>query len=144
MQTQGADFLQGIWVQDSVPLQEQRIRYTLHEVKFICDSLYTTFLVHDKIQNMSDSCYNNGQWAEYAKGVYVVREDSLIVEGLYTKSNWKQKISGCYREGQYLPRFHIEKISPDSIVLKNKFDHTPITLRKIEDVKCVPKKRWEI
>lgn len=144
MQGEGADFLQGIWIQDDVIAQNERLRYTLHEFKFVCDSIYTTLHMYDKVQNMNDSCYNNGQWEEYAKGVYAVRGDSLIVDGLYTKEDGKQKISGCHRKGQFLPRFEVTHISPDSVVLRNKYDHTPITLRKVENITCVPKKRWEM
>ncbi len=144
MQGRGADFLQGIWRQDSIVQQEEMLSYTLHEFKFVCDSLYTTMYVHASVQTMPDSCFNEGQWTEYAKAVYVVRGDSIVVEGVYTKENGKQKISGCYKNGQYLPRFKIAYSSPDSLVLENRFDSRPIVLRKTGDITCVPKKRWEM
>lgn len=142
-QHEGADFLQGVWVQDSVPFQDQLIQYTLHELKVTCDSLYVTLNTFSSAKNIADTCYNDGQWTEYAKAVYVVRGDSLIVDGLYTRADWKQKVSGCYRVGQYIPRFHIVHRSPDSVVLQNRFDQRPIILRKVEDITCVPRKRWE-
>lgn len=144
MQTEGTSYLHGVWVQDSIPQQGQMLNYTLHEFTFVCDSVYTTMHVHAKTKTMPDSCYNNGKWTEYAKAVYVVRGDSMIVEGIYTKENWKQKVSGCYKHGQYLPRFKIVHHSPDSVVLENKFDLRPIVLRKVSDLICVPKKRWEM
>lgn len=143
MQTEGAGFLQGVWIQDSIPGQEEMLQYTLHEIKFVCDSMYTTLRVHAKVKNIPDSCYKDGKWTEYAKGVYVVRGDSIIVSGIYTKENGKQKVSGCYRQGQYLPRFKIAHQTPDSIVLENRYDQRPIMLRKTEEVNCIPKKRWE-
>lgn len=144
MQTEGTSYLHGVWVQDSIPHQDQMLNYTLHEFTFSCDSVYTTMHVHAKTKTMPDSCYKDGKWTEYAKAVYVVRGDSMIVEGIYTKENWKQKISGCYKQGQYLPRFKIAYHSTDSIVLENKFDLRPIVLRKVADLTCIPKKRWEI
>ena len=142
-QHEGAAYLQGVWVQDSVPFQDELIQYTLHELTFRCDSIYSVLHTHSSAWNIADTCYNDGQWTEYAKGVYVVRGDSLLVDGLYTKDNWKQKISGCYRSGQYLPRFHIVHHSADSLVLQNRFDQRPVILRKVQDIVCVPKKRWE-
>lgn len=144
IQSEGAKFLQGVWLQDSVPLQEQLLHYTLHEIKFLCDSMYTTMHINQKKQRVPDSCFNNGEWKEFAKAVYVVREDSLIVEGVFTKKDWKQKISGCHRQGQYLPRYKIVHVSKDSLILSNKYEQTPITLRKIKDVNCIPKERWEL
>ena len=142
MQTEGVKELQGVWVQDSVENQDQLLSYTLHEFTFRCDSIYAVMNVHAKTKTIPDSCYKNGNWKEYGKGVYVQRGDSLIVEGIYTKANWKQKGSGCYKQGQYLPRFKIISVSADTVVLQNKFDSKPITLRKTQDITCVPKKRW--
>ncbi|MFZ4862503.1 fumarate hydratase [Sphingobacterium sp. Mn56C] len=143
MQTEGVPFLQGIWVQDSVAHQDQLLSYTLNQMTFTCDSMYTQMQVHAKTQTLPDSCYKGGQWTEFAKAVYVLRGDSIIVDGVYTKENGKQKISGCYKSGEYAPRFKLTQISKDSIILENRFDGTPILLRKIKDITCVPKKRWE-
>ncbi|PRD54059.1 fumarate hydratase [Sphingobacterium gobiense] len=143
MQSEGADYLQGVWVQDSIPHQSQMMDYTLHEFKFICDSVYTTMRVHAKMQRIADSCYKDGAWTEYARGVYVIRGDSLIGEGIYTKPNGKYKVSGCYRTGTYLPRYRVAYHDTDSLVLESRYDQRPIVLRKIHDISCVPKKRWE-
>lgn len=144
MQGEGADYLQGVWIQDSIPGQDQMLNYTLHELRFICDSVYAIMHVRSKVQSIPDSCYKNGEWTEYAKAVYSVRGDSLITEGVYTKPNGKQKISGCYKQGPYGPRFLIAHKGKDSLVLENKFDSRPIILRKTADITCVPKKRWEL
>lgn len=144
MQTEGVSFLQGVWVQDSIAQQDQMLNFTLHEFTFTCDSLYAKMHVNSKTKTMSDSCFNNGSWTEYAKAVYVLRGDSIVVEGIYTKENGKQKISGCYKNGQYLPRFKLVYHDRDSVVLENRFDSRPIILRKIQDITCIPKKRWEM
>ena len=130
-------------MQDSIPLQDALLQYTLHELKFTCDSIYATMRVTSKVRNIADSCYNDGSWTEYAKGIYVVRGDSLIVDVLYTKDNWRQKISGCYRIGQYLPRFKIVRYTTDSLLLENRYDPRPLLLRKTADITCIPRKRWE-
>lgn len=143
MQHEGDERLQGIWVQDSIPLQDQLLEYTRHEFKFTCDSIYVTMRTFSNVQRLTDSCYQAGHWNEYAKGVYVVRGDSLLVDGLYTREDWRQKISGCHRSGQFLPRYKILAWSSDSITLENRFDQRPIHLRRTENITCVPKKRWE-
>lgn len=144
MQTEGVQALQGVWVQDSIPNQSKMLNYTLHEFTFRCDSVYVTMHVRAKTKTIADSCYKDGNWTEYAKAVYVQRGDSIIVEGVYTKENGKQKISGCYRSGQYLPRFKLAYHSADSVVLENRFESKPIILKKTKDITCVPKKRWEL
>lgn len=144
MQGEGEDYLQGIWVQDSIPGQDQMLNYTLYQFKFTCDSVYAEMQVRNKVQSIPDSCYNNGKWTEYAKAVYSVRSDSMIVDGVYTKPNGKQKISGCHKHGIYGPRFLIKFKSKDSLVLENRFESRPIVLRKTTDLNCVPKKRWEL
>lgn len=144
MQSEGAAFLHGVWVQDSIPGQDNMLNYALHEFKFVCDSVYTEMRVHEKTQRIPDSCYQAGQWSEYSKSVYVLRGDSIIVEGVYTREDGTQKISGCYRQGQFLPRYKVAYQSPDSLVLESKYDQRPITLRKVAEVDCVPKKRWEL
>src|SRR5690606_14796685 len=144
MQSEGADYLQGIWVQDSNPHQIQMLDYTLHEFKFTCDSVYTTMKVHAKMQRIPDSCYKDGHWTEYARAVYVIRGDSLIGEGIYTKPNGKYKVSGCYKTGTYLPRYRVAYHDSDSLVLESRFDQRPIILRKTQDIICIPKKRWEM
>lgn len=143
VQYEGADYLQGVWVQDTIPLQDGLLQYTLHELKFTCDSIYATMHVTTKVRNIADSCYNDGKWTEYAKGIYVVRGDSLIVDGQYTDPDWRPKMSGCYRIGQYLPRFKIVRHSADSLLLENRYDPRPLLLRKTANITCVPKKRWE-
>lgn len=143
IQYEGADYLQGVWEQESSPMEDSLLRYTLHTLKFTCDSIYATLHTTSKTRNIADSCYNDGTWTEYAKGIYVVRGDSLLVDGLYTKPNGKQKISGCYHIGQYLPRFKIVRYTADSLILENRYDQRPLLLKKTADITCVPKKRWE-
>ena len=131
--------LQGTWIQESVPFQDELMTYSLHEFRFSCDSVYVTIQNFAKEPIIVDSCYNNGKWTEYASGLYVIRNDSLLIEATYMKENGKQKLSGCYHIGQYLPRLQINHQTGDSLYLDVRNNHIPINLRKIETTTCVPK-----
>lgn len=140
MQGEGEVFLQGSWTTESVPNQDQLLRYELIDFRFNCDSVFVKIKTYSKAKMDVDSCYGNGEWAEYARGVYSVRGDSLIVQATYTNENWRQKLSGCHHIGQYLPRFKIVKQTKDSLYLENRFSHNPVQLRKTETTTCVPQK----
>ena len=141
MQTEGAPFLQGVWKQTADPLHEELVHYELHEFRFTCDSVYAVMHVRSKQKTVADACYRDGRWTEYAKGIYVVRGDSLVVDGIYTQPTGRQKISGCYRIGQYIPRFRIVRYTADSLYLENKYNQVPIVLTKTDTVTCIPKPR---
>lgn len=127
---EGADYLQGTWLQDSVAMQDELLNYTLHELTFVRDSIYATLHTTSKVKTIPDSCYGNGQWTEYARGVYIVRGDSLLVEGWYSRADWQLKTAGCHRIGQYLPRFKIARYTADSLVLEHRYDQRTLSLRK--------------
>lgn len=131
--------LQGTWIQESVPYQDDLLNYSLHEFRFSCDSVYVKIKTFAKTPIIVDSCYNNGEWTEYAKGLYVIRNDSLLIEATYTYENGKQKLKGCYHIGQYLPRLQINKQTADSLYLDVRNSQIPINLRKTETTTCVPK-----
>ncbi len=118
VQGKGEAFLQGVWNQDSIPHAGKLLNYTQHKFKFTCDSFYVDLTTHSKVNYYPDSCFNNGVWKEYAKGVYEVRNDSLILEGTYTKANYKQKISGCYQIGRYIKSFYIKSFEPNKLFLQ--------------------------
>lgn len=139
IQGKGEVFLQGIWQQDSVANAEQMQSYTSHRFKFTCDSFYVDFSTRSKINYYEEDCYNNGIWKEYAKGIYQVRNDTLILVGTFTKDDYKQKISGCYRNGQYIGNFKVKSWNSEQLSLKNLDDHTPIILSLEEKITCIPK-----
>jgi hypothetical protein len=138
-QNEGELSLQGTWIQETVPYQNELLNYSLHEFRFSCDSVYVKIRNFAKNPIIVDSCYNGGEWAEYAKGLYVIRNDSLLIEATYTYENGKQKLKGCYNIGQYLPRLHIKKQSADSLYIGLRNSHIPINLRKTETTTCIPK-----
>lgn len=139
VQGKGEAFLQGVWNQDSIANADKLLNYTQHKFRFTCDSFYVDLTTHSKANYYADSCYNNGLWKEYAKGVYEVRNDSLILEGTYTKANYKQKLSGCYNIGRYVKSFHIRSYKPDSLFLQNASDQRECRLVLKEKIICEPK-----
>lgn len=140
VQGEGKSFLQGAWNQDSVENASTLLNYTQHHFKFTCDSFYVDLTTHSKVNYYEEACFNDGVWKEYAKGVYFVQGDTLTLSGTFTKDNYKQKVSGCYRNGQYLSRFSIKKATQDTLILENLTDQKLCTLVLKEQITCVPKK----
>lgn len=138
-QGRGIDFMQGVWEEVPVSYKDSLLQYTLHKFKFTCDSVYVTLETHAKANYYPDSCFNNGTWKEYAKGNYVVSNDTLYIISTFTKSNYKQKLSGCYRIGQYLPTFLIKRRAGNRLDLQGLQQHVPLTLQLRERIKCIPK-----
>jgi hypothetical protein len=139
VQGKGEAFLQGVWSQDSIANAGELLSYTQHKFKFTCDSFYVDLTTHSKVNYYADSCYNNGVWKEYAKGIYVVRNDSLFMEGDYTKSNYKQKVSGCFHTGRYIKSFYVKSISRKLIQMESASDQRDINLALKERIVCEQK-----
>lgn len=138
VQGKGETYMQGIWNEDSLGIQKKMQVYTQHRFKFSCDSFYVDFTTRAKVNYYGEECFNKGTWHEYAKGTYEVRNDSLFLAGDFTKSNYKQKISGCYRTGRYINRFIIKAKDSKHINLLNLSDNTTILLNLKEKINCVP------
>ena len=137
LQEKGTAFIQGIWEEEPVDFQDSLIQYTRQQFRFTCDSVYITLETKAKENYYPDSCFANGSWKEYAKGNYVVSHDTLYILSTFTNSKFKQKLSGCYRIGRYLPSFVIEKNTNNKLELKSLQQHTPLTLLLKERIKCV-------
>lgn len=139
VQGKGSDFMQGVWVQDSVRDAEKLLSNTHHRFKITCDSFYVDLTTYSKVNYYADSCFQNGIWKEYAKGVYLVRSDSLFFEGTYTKANYKQKLSGCYQIGRYIKSFKIKKASSDKLLLESTNNQRELSLTLNEKITCAPR-----
>lgn len=139
VQGKGEALLQGVWNQDSIANSNELLSYTQHHFKISCDSFYVALTTHAKVNYYSDSCFNKGIWKEYAKGTYVVKGDTLLLTGTFTKANYKQKVSGCYRNGRYLSNFKIKSSAANSLVLESLNDQRECTLVLKEKINCVPK-----
>lgn len=139
VQGKGEAFLQGVWNQDSIANADKLLNYTQHKFKFTCDSFYVDLTTHSKVNYYTDSCFNDGIWKEYAKGVYTVRGDSLFLSGTYTKANYKQKVSGCYQIGRYEKAFYIKSSSADRLNLESVGNQRACHLVLKEQIICEPK-----
>ena len=139
IQGKGEVFLQGIWQQDSVAKSSTLLNYTQHNLKITCDSFYLAFTTHAKVNYYDDACFNKGIWKEFAKGTYLVKGDTLILNGTFTKANYKQKVSGCYRNGRYLANFKIKTVNKTSLLLENLNDHKQYPLSLTEKTICTQK-----
>lgn len=131
--------MQGVWEEEPLVYRDSLLQYTTHHFKFSCDSFYVTLNTEAKANYYPDSCFKEGKWEEYAKGVYLVSNDTLYLAGTFTRSNFRQKVSGCYRIGQYLPVFLIKDTSPEKIELQSLQQHLPLTLKLKERIVCDPK-----
>lgn len=139
VQGKGEALLQGVWNQDSVANSANLLNYTKHHFKITCDSFYVDLTTYAKVNYYEDSCFNKGVWKEHAKGTYVVKGDTLILTGTFTKANYKQKVSGCYRNGRYLNNFIIKSSNATTLQLENLNDQKECTLVLKEKITCVPK-----
>jgi hypothetical protein len=137
IQGKGDPIVQGVWEEDSVQYQNQLVEYTKHKFTFTCDSFYVTFSTRSSVERNADSCFNGGVWKEYAKGVYALRNDTLYLDGTFTKANFKQKVSGCYRIGQYKPVFILKKHTGQNLVFQD--EHVSLNLSLKQMITCVPK-----
>jgi len=139
VQGKGETFLQGAWNQDSIANKEQLQSYTQHHFKFTCDSFYVDLTTHSKVNYYEEECFNNGEWKEHAKGTYQVRNDTLILVGDFTKANYKQKVSGCYRNGRYLVNFKVKSWNAEELQLEDLSNQAEVKLNLKEKITCVQK-----
>lgn len=139
VQGKGEAVLQGVWNQDSISAKDKLLSYTQHKFKFTCDSFYVALTTHSKVNYYADSCFNNGIWKEYAKGVYKMRADSLFLLGTYTKENYKQKITGCYKIGQYIKSYKIKSANSEKLVFESTDNQSILVLALKESIICSPK-----
>lgn len=139
VQGKGADLLQGKWKEVHQTYQDSLIQYTASNFKFSCDSFYVELDTRSTANYYGDHCFNSGRWKEYAKGNYVVSNDTLYLIGTFTKSNFKQKLDGCYRIGQYLPTYLIKETGEKRIELINIQEGYPLSIELQERIICKPK-----
>jgi hypothetical protein len=138
IQGKGSAAFQGVWEQDSIANESKLLTNTKHSFKITCDSFYVNLVTYSKANYYSDSCFNNGVWKEYAKGVYAIRNDSLFLVGTYTKENYRQKLSGCYQIGQYIKSFKILEMKKEKVVMESSDNQRIINLFLKEKITCVP------
>lgn len=139
IQGSGADFLQGNWVQDSVPMQKQLVNYSLYAFDFNCDSFFVSINTFSKVQVAVDTCMHRGEWMEYAKGSYVLQNDTLYLKGFFANADTTLKNEGCLRKGVFNETFSV-KLKSDSLLQMNNLSGViPISMRLTARSSCIPK-----
>jgi len=138
-QGKGEVYLQGQWKQDSIPLQKQLLNYSLYELKFSCDSVYGTIRSFSKVNNGYDACMNAGHWAEYFRGTYEQKNDTLHIKGNFCNADFSLKgPEGCFRSGVYQDAFKVDRKSDSLVVLSSINEVIPVNLRLINKISCTP------
>ncbi|RZK49586.1 MAG: fumarate hydratase [Pedobacter sp.] len=139
VQGEGHPLFQGIWIQEMNLDSAKRISYAKHELKFTCDSFYLSLVTYSKANYYPEECFNDGVWKEYAKGTYTFKNDTLSLSGVFTKANFKQKISGCYRNGRYFNQFIVKKNAEKELSFQGIQDKSQFVLNQKEEIICSPK-----
>jgi hypothetical protein len=140
LQGKGENYLQGEWQQDTSALQKKLVTYSLYNLKFTCDSFFVSMQSYTKVNAGADSCLKKGRWAEYAKGVYQQKNDTLHLKGLFCNANttYKQP-NGCFRSGLYEEEFTISKKGDSTITFTPTASVIPIQTHLVKRNTCNPK-----
>jgi len=137
MQGKGEDYLQGEWQQDSTISQKQLMTYSLYHFKFTCDSFFIQQRTFSKVNFGSDSCMNAGHWAEYIRGTYIQKQDTLRLKGDFCNADYSLKIDpGCFRYGVYEEVFKITQKTDSLLQLSGTSSVVPINIRLIKRLTC--------
>ncbi|TAF45599.1 MAG: hypothetical protein EAZ51_03950 [Sphingobacteriales bacterium] len=115
----GAQYLQGQWQQDSINLDTGLVEYKKRQFKFTCDSFYLVLHNFSKAYFAGDTCYKNGRWTEFVKGVYSLSGDTIVLKGAYTSPVFKLKKSRCYTTGSFDERLIYQSNYDSVLVLKS-------------------------
>ncbi|RYF84577.1 MAG: fumarate hydratase [Chitinophagaceae bacterium] len=137
VQGMGDERVQGIW--DQTGIDSASLNGVKHHLKFTCDSFYMKLSVDARINYFSDTCATDGKRVEFAKGVYAVQNDTLMLSGVYTKSNFKQKISGCYNIGRYRHNFLMVENNGTELTIRDLSNNQTFILGLQEKIICEPK-----
>ena len=140
VQGKGQLYLQGEWRQDSVPNQKRLLEYSLHHLRFSCDSFYIQVNSYSKVNNNADTCLHSDHWSEYIKGTYQQRNDTLFLKGLFCNPDYTLKEdAGCLRIGVYEEAFKVKKQRDSLIQFASTANIIPINAHLIKQTTCNPK-----
>jgi hypothetical protein len=139
-QTSGEKYVQGEWQQDSVPAQKRLVAYSLYNLKFSCDSFFMKISSSSKVNYGSDTCMNSGHWAEYIKGTYSQKLDTLHLKGEFCNADGSYKDEkGCFRSGDYEEYFKVKQKTDSLIQFASTSNIIPINAHLIKRTSCIPK-----
>ncbi len=140
LQTAGESYLQGEWKQDSVPAQSKLLSYSLYRFRFTCDSFYMQQQSFSKVNSGYDTCMNRGRWAEYMKGNYGQRHDTLQLKGFFCNAQYKLKdAGGCFRSGVYEENFIVHQTADSLLQFISTSGVVPVSLHLTKHITCHPK-----
>jgi hypothetical protein len=140
VQKPGEKYVQGEWRQDSVPAQKRLVAYSLYDLKFSCDSFFMKVSSYSKVNYGSDTCMNKGHWAEYIKGTYSQRLDTLHLKGEFCNADGSYKDEkGCFRSGDYEEYFKVKQKTDSLIQFASTSNVIPINAHLIKRTSCTPK-----
>ena len=140
VQTPGESYLQGEWQQDSVASQKLLVSYSLYHFKFSCDSFFVAIESYSKVNTGPDTCMLSGRWAEYCKGTYSQKQDTLHLKGQFCNADFTIKDDkGCFRSGDYEEIFTVAKKSDKLVRFASTSDVIPIDARLVKRLSCNPK-----
>jgi len=140
MQEPGDSKLQGEWRQDSVPAQKSLVTYSLYDIKFSCDSFLLKISTVSKVNYGADTCMSKGHWAEYVRGTYSQRQDTLHIKGQFCNADGSYKNEqGCFRFGDYEEYFKVHRTGDSLIRFISTSNVIPINVHLIKRTSCIPK-----
>ncbi|TWR29703.1 fumarate hydratase [Mucilaginibacter pallidiroseus] len=140
MQGSGQAYLQGEWLQDTSALQKRLVTYSLYNLKFTCDSFFVGMQSYTSVNHGDDSCVVNGRWAEYAKGVYEQKNDTIHLKGLFSNANGSYKVpNGCFRSGVYEEFFKVSKLTDSTLRFSPTSSVIPFNTHLVKRYTCNPK-----
>jgi len=140
MQEPGDSKLQGEWRQDSVPAQKSLVTYSLYDIKFSCDSFLLKISTVSKVNYGADTCMSKGHWAEYVRGTYSQRQDTLHIKGQFCNADGSYKNEqGCFRFGDYEEYFKVHHTGDSLIRFVSTSNVIPINAHLIKRTSCIPK-----
>lgn len=140
MQGRGEVYLQGEWRQDSVPMENKLLEYSLYDIRFSCDSFYMRINTFSKVNNGADSCGASGHWTEYVRGNYQQQDDTVRLKGQFCNPDYSIKQEGgCFRAGPYEESFTVAKRSDSLIRFLPSESVIPVEVHLIKHTTCTPK-----
>jgi len=119
IQSPGAKYLQGEWQQDSIDYSTDLVEFKNNQFKFTCDSFYLVLNNFSKADFSQDTCYHNGKWKEYVKGVYTLSGDTISLKGAFVSASFRFKKSPCYTTGGFEETLLYQSYKDSVLVLKS-------------------------
>jgi hypothetical protein len=140
LQGKGEVYLQGEWRQDSSALQQKLVTFSRYSVRFDCDSFFVKIDNSSKVNYGGDTCMSKGHWAEYIRGGYRQRNDTLFLKGQFCNADYTLKTDmNCFRTGPYEEVFKISKKTDSLVQLSGTSSVIPVNLHLIKKTTCTQK-----